>query len=282
MELFNYKITSQNYQPVQFKTFRIILGMYLLLHFLFLLPYSTEMFSEEGIFAQPELNFTYGYFPDWLYQFDSAMQVKLFFFILILASALFITGRFRRIVSFILWYGWVCLLNRNNLIINPGMPYIGWLLMACVFIPEGENNSKSWSLPNWCLLGAWLIMSLGYFVSGLDKLNSPSWLNGDTFGILLDNPLSRDTILRDWSLHIPASILRGITWLVLVIELIFLPLALFSKTRKYAWALMVGLHLSILCYIKFTDLTIGMLMIHVFTFDKNWLPVNNKLALSIK
>jgi hypothetical protein len=275
MELFNYKITAANYSAKQFVLFRAILGTYLLVHFLSLLPYCTEMFSREGIFGNPELNFTYGFFPDVLNYFDSAIFIKTFIIILAFLSLFFIFGFQRRTVSLLLWYGWACLINRNNMIINPGMPYIGWLLLMCVFIPSGENKvlnneENKWTLPSWSILGAWLIMGFGYTLSGFDKLHSPSWLNGNTFSILLNNPLSRNTDLREMSLNIPHAILQLITWGVLASEFLFLSLALFSRTRKYAWILMVLMHLCILCYINFTDLTIGMLMIHLFTFDREW------------
>jgi hypothetical protein len=230
------------------------------------------MFSNEGVFGNPSLNFSYGFFPDILNYYDSYLFVRGFLIVLILLSILFISGIKRRVVSVLLWYGWACLLNRNNMIINPGMPYIGWLLLACTFVPEGENQrNHNWTIPSYVIFAAWLIMSLGYTLSGFDKLHSPSWINGSTFSILLENPLSRNTVLREISLNIPATVFHFITWAALLCELLFLPLSLFARTRKYAWTGMVIMHLGILCYINFTDLTIGMLMIHLFTFDPAWL-----------
>jgi hypothetical protein len=274
MDLVDHKISTESYSSKQFIFFRAVLGTYLFFHFLFLFSYAAEMFSNEGIFGAANLNFTYGFFPNILNYCDSAFFVKIFIGILTLLSLLFIFGIQRRLVSILLWYGWACLINRNNMIINPGMPYIGWLLLAAAFIPSGENkDTGNWVLPEWCLYGAWLLMGVGYTLSGLDKLHSPSWVNGNTFSILLENPLSRNTILREMSLLIPPFVLQLITWSVLISELLFLPLAIFKGTRKYAWMLMVIMHLSILCYINFSDLTIGMLMIHLFSFDVKWLPV---------
>ncbi|MEJ6830928.1 MAG: hypothetical protein QNK61_12115, partial [Akkermansiaceae bacterium] len=42
----------------QFTFFRIVLGSYLLWHFLGLLPYGTEIFSDQGIISDGSLNFT--------------------------------------------------------------------------------------------------------------------------------------------------------------------------------------------------------------------------------
>jgi hypothetical protein len=38
------------------------------------------------------------------------------------------------IFAFILWYQWACLLNINVFISNPGIPYVGWLLLAHAFL----------------------------------------------------------------------------------------------------------------------------------------------------
>ena len=68
------------------------------------------------------------------------------------------------------------------------------------------------------------------------------------------------------------------TWAVLFIEMAFLPLALFKPTRKWIWLAMIVMHLGILLIVDFADLTLGMLMIHWFTFDSNWLKPKPKTS----
>ncbi|WP_113960415.1 hypothetical protein [Roseimicrobium gellanilyticum] len=48
-------------------------------------------------------------------------------------------------------------------------------------------------------------------------------------------------------------------------ELLFLPLSLHRLTRAAAWAALVLMHAGILLVVDFADLSIGMLMIHLFT-----------------
>ncbi len=55
------------------------------------------------------------------------------------------------------------------------------------------------------------------------------------------------------------------------LEALFLPLCLWSRTRPLAWAGIVGMHLGILLVVNFADLTTGMLMVHLFTFDPRWI-----------
>lgn len=56
------------------------------------------------------------------------------------------------------------------------------------------------------------------------------------------------------------------------LEVLFLPLCLMRQTRLVAWSLMIGMHLSILIVVDCMDLTFGMVMFHLLTFDPEWFP----------
>ena len=60
------------------------------------------------------------------------------------------------------------------------------------------------------------------------------------------------------------------TWAALIVELLFLPLSFCLTTRKVACLAMIGLQIAILCLVNFADLTIAMLLVHLFTFDPRW------------
>ena len=59
----------------QFTFFRILFGSFLTWHFLALIPYGTELFSNEGLIGDASLNPTYGLFPNPLYIFDGPLAV---------------------------------------------------------------------------------------------------------------------------------------------------------------------------------------------------------------
>jgi predicted DCC family thiol-disulfide oxidoreductase YuxK len=143
------------------------------------------------------------------------------------------------------------------------------MLLACALVPE--TSKGKWAMPKALYWGAWLILSLGYTVSGVHKLGSPSWVDGTAILRLLDNPLARDVPWREWLLHGPAFIPEAMAFFSLGLELLFLPLALFRWTRPWVWLAMAGMHLGILALVSFADLTLGILMIHLFTFDSGWL-----------
>jgi hypothetical protein len=273
----------KHYNPYQFSAFRIILGIYLVIHFVSLMPYAAEVWSNVGLLPDARLNITHGYFPSVLNVHDSPGFVQVFLGLLAVCAMLFLLGIQRQAVSLLLWYGWVCLFDRNNLILNPGIPIIGWLLLCCAVVPGGEPLSLSpkgredWRFPSLLFIGAWIIMSVGYSISGFDKFRSPSWRDGTAIIHLLNNPLARDWWLRTTILSLPQAVLHIMTWGVLFLEMAFLPFAIWSKSRKWIWLLMIFMHLGILLIVDFADLTIGVLMIHWFTFDSRWLGRHNTL-----
>jgi predicted DCC family thiol-disulfide oxidoreductase YuxK len=263
--------------PWQFTFFRILFGSYLSIHFAMLVPYAAELFSRDGLIGNPALNPTAGLFPNPL-----ALDLPPVFatgFVLGLCglALLFTAGFMRPLMAGLLWFGWSALFHRNNLIANPSLPYIGLMLALCVLVPRGEPWSlgerryAEWAMPKWVFRTAWILLAVGYLFSGLTKLYSESWVDGSAMTHLLMNPLARPGIIRDGILALPEGWLKLSTWLVLAAELSFAPLALWRCARPWAWLLMVLLHLGIVAMIDFADLSFGMLIIHVFTFDPRWL-----------
>jgi hypothetical protein len=258
-----------------FAWFRSIFGLYLLVHFVPLIPWAGEVWGNSGLVPDARVNLTYGVLPDVLSHF-SDLQIQVLIIAMTFLSAVLASGYWRPISALLLWMGWVLLFNRNNFIANPSLPFIGWLLLVCAVVPSGEKRwfeksaQSDWTFPRLLFIASWVIMAASYSISGFDKLNAPSWRDGTALLHLLENPLARPSGLRDIMLTAPTWLLSVMTYTVLSIELCFLPLALYRRTRKWIWIAMVFTHVSILVFVDFADLTMGMLMIHVFTFDPTW------------
>lgn len=257
--------------------FRILLGLYLIYHFADLVPYAEELFGTQMPY-DPKISPVYGIFPNILNYVNATYFIVFAVFI----SILFTIEYHPRICSFILWYCWAALFNRNVLILNPGLPYVGWILIAMTLVERDPNRVlfdtdyrflkyiQQDRLPKRVFWAAWILMATGYTYSGLHKLMvSPSWVDGTALQHVLESCLARDNILRDMMVQFPL-VLKFSTWFSLFLEISFLPLGVFYRTRFIFWVVYLGFHLGILFLINFSDLTIGVLMIHIMTFDWTW------------
>lgn len=261
----------------QFAAFRIVFGGYLAVHFAQLVPYASELFSGAGVLPDPRANPIYGILPNALAYWNTPHFATGFVLALAILSILFAAGIARHAVAVLLWYGWACLFNRNVLISNPSIPYVGLLLVLSLLVPAREpfqmgrrNTGAGFYMPATVFWSAWALMAAGYTFSGLAKLQSPSWIDGSALFHVLSSPLARSTALTHFMLEQP-MLLAGTTWAVLLLEVLFVPLAIWYRTRIHAWMSMVALHLAIVAFIDFADLSAGMLMVHLFTVDQRWL-----------
>ena len=261
---------------MHFALLRVALGSYLFAHFLMLVPYAGELFSTRGMLPDASLLPSAGVFPNLLARAEPGFAEG-FVGALTMVSLLFAAGIYRRVCAVFLWFGLATLFNRNPFISNPSIPYVGWLLLACTIIP-GEKHFRpplprsrdSFEVPPILVVGAWLLLGLGYSLSGVHKLGSPSWLDGTALRHVLALPLARDTALHAFLLSLPSFVYQGLTWGALFAELSALPLFLIQRTRPYAWLGLVLMQLGILTLLDFVDLTLGMVLFHLFLFDPAW------------
>jgi predicted DCC family thiol-disulfide oxidoreductase YuxK len=264
----------------QYSIFRGALALYLLVHFLHLAPYAGELFSSEGVLADAADSPLIGLFPNVLAAADSPLFATAF---VLLGAALAIPfgiGLWDRAAAVLLWYVWACLLGRMPLISNPGLPYVGWMLLAHAFVPAAPYGSwrargrpdprGGWTMPPLIFAAAWLLMAAGYSFSGVTKLVSPSWIDGTALMHVLESPLARPTPLRELMLSLPRVLLQMLTWSLLAFEVLFLPLALVPRLRPFLWLGMLAMHFGIIAFVAFADLTLGMVMLHLFTFQPAW------------
>lgn len=258
-----------------FMLFRVCMGLYLFVHFLGLLPYAAELFSDAGVLRDPDLNAAQGFFAPVADVLASPFAANALVAALAGLSLAFAAGLWRRGVALALWAGWAYLLARNNGILNPGIPYIGLVLLLCVLVPKGEGRALGakragpWSMPREIMVVAWLALAAGYTFSGYTKLVSPNWFNGNAMHLMLDNPLARGGGVIAM---IPKWVFALATWGTIALELAALPMAVHPRTRKWVWLALTTMHLGVLATIGFADLTFGMLVTHLFVANPKWLP----------
>jgi len=271
---------SNGWTGGQYSVFRCVLGGYLLIHFLHLVPWGAEVFSNVGMLAEASASPLYPIFPNLLFLWDSPAVVITVLVAGAVLAAAFALGKRDRIAALALWYVWACLFTRNPLISNPGLPFVGWILIAHTFVPSRPYGSwdargrvdpdGGWRLSASIHTAAWVVMAIGYSYSGLTKLASPSWLDGSALVHVLSNPLARPTVLREALLGLPHAVTAIATWSALGLEIAFAPLAIFRRLRPWLWLAMLGMHLSLMTLIDFADLSAGMVMLQFFCFDPAW------------
>jgi predicted DCC family thiol-disulfide oxidoreductase YuxK len=252
----------------QYAIYRFLLGACVAVHFLHLIPWGGEVFSSAGMLAVAAASPLLELFPSVLRLADGPLMVATVLGVGAAAGVMLAVGRHDRIAAFIAWYVLACLFTRNPLIANPGLPYLGWMLLAHLFMPKPAMN---WRMPRELYLAAWVVLALSYSYSGYTKLLSPSWVAGDTVGFVLQNPLARDYFLRDWALALPVPALQIVTWTILYVELVFALLVLSARLRPLLWGAMLVVQFGFLFLLNFPDLTAPMLLVHLLTFDPGWL-----------
>ena len=265
----------------QYSLCRALLGIYLFVHFAALLPWAAQVFSDREVLpanASPFLRL----FPNVLGVSDSPVVVVSLLTVAAVASICFSAGLYDRTAALVVWYALACLSGRNPLIANPSLPFVGWLLLWHVCLPASPYGSWSararldprggWCVPPWLFAAAWVVMSVGYSYSGYTKLVSPSWVDGTALARVVNNPLARPTVVRDLAVAAPSIALRYATWGTLALEFAYAPLALIRRARPWIWVAMVGLHMGFMVLIDFNELSLGMVLLHLFTFDPQWVP----------
>jgi predicted DCC family thiol-disulfide oxidoreductase YuxK len=287
MGVFAFLHRVKRHSSGQFALFRVVFGLWLTWHFATLAPWAAELFSAQGVLADPTLSPLHGIFPNplvWI----GAPSFAVAWCVLGAVLGLLLALGWRRVpVCLALWLVWAALFNRNPLIANPSIPYVGMMLILMALVPDGEAlrwrgraraPGRPWAMPLGVYAAAWLLMAVGYTFSGLEKLQSPSWLDGSAFTHVLQNPLARLGPLRDWALSLPGWLHSVATWGALAAETLFLPLSLSSRGRKWAWSLLAAMHLGLLAVLDFGSISAGMLLLHAFTFDPSWLPARIERA----
>jgi hypothetical protein len=270
----------------QYSVYRALFGVYLAIHYFRLVAWGPELFSKEGLLPIPSLSPLAHLFPNVLTIWNSPLFVQALMVVATCLSFLFAIGLWDRAAAGLLWYLGACLLGRNPLIANPALPYVGWLLLAHTFLPEtpygslmarirGKSNA-GWRMAPSIYLVAWIVMAIGYTYSGAMKMTSPSWCDGSALERILSNPLARPGNIRLWLLALPSALLKCATWTSLGLEIAFAPLALFRRARPWIWSAMLCLHLGLLLLISFPDLTAGMVLLHLFTFNPAWLRCSRR------
>ncbi len=254
----------------RFALVRITLGLLLAWEFATLAPFAARLFGDAG-----PVSTIHPLLPDSIVLVRGALAHGFLHAVLACVAMSFALGFARRSCAALLWLGWALVVNGIPTVAVPSDGFVGWLLLAALLIPEGEPRwptapAKSWSLPTPVVPTAWLALAAGYAVSGVGKLESPSWIDGSALALVLSGPVARDGFAAAALLELPAPLLRAATWAALALELGFPAMCLWVWTRAVAWVLMVLFHLAILLLLDVTTVSLAMLIFHALVLEEPW------------
>lgn len=215
----------------QYSIYRAILAVYLLMHFIPLLPLGP---------ANP--------WPVLGIVFRAAGVVLGVFFGI---------GLYDRAAALALGCLWLCLFVRAPLLANPSTLLIAGLLLAHVFVPPAPYGSWAargrldpgggWRMPPAIFAAAWIVFALGYATGGAWEMQNAEW------GMQKENPCFSFGILRS------------------AFCIVFAPLALLPRLRPWLWSITLMMQLALFARIDAIDGSLDMVMYHLFAFDPGWI-----------
>lgn len=263
------RVRTSWYPARQFAVLRSLLGAYLAVRYARLLPYADELFGPGGMPVTPSARGL----PNPLI-LEPGLATA-FLILLLLAAITFAAGLARRASALVSWYGLACLLAKNTSITEPSIEFIGWLLLATVLVPLGEGLAPGrwrpdpdWHMPPALYYGAWTVFAVAYGMSGWAKLSSAAWTGGSALADLAAFPAA-----HPWAAAIPAFASRPLTWLALSLELLCPLLSLHRLGRALAWVGLSAMHLAMMVVLAGAEVALGMLLFHLFLFDRRWLSM---------
>ncbi|MCS6851421.1 MAG: DUF393 domain-containing protein [Gemmataceae bacterium] len=166
--------------------------------------------------------------------------------------------------------------------LTSGFPPWSWLLLAHALTPPAPYGSWAargridpaggWQMPPRLFAAAWTLLSLSYLIAGGLKLADPAWRDGTALARLLTNAPNQSDLMTRLAATLPGTLWAVLTWSVLIAQLAFGPLALVRRARPWIWATLLSGHVGTLIVLGFDEITAGMVLAHLLTFDPGWVP----------
>lgn len=252
---------SENYDWITF--FRISIGIFILLHFISILPDFNALFSTKGIIPSDILDV---YVPNYIITLPKIIhffgglgiteQVVILGFkiIYILFALLLAIGFYPRIIAFLLLFLQIALIKGSSFYGYGVDFFTSMSLFYLILIPSDYEYSfrtflnqriKKINLTPYRRLFQ-LHLSIAYFFSGFDKMLGFNWWNGESIWKAVHLPFVNKDFNFDFTIlaHYPI-ILIVIGWATIIIEMCYPIFIWMPKTRKIWLYLTISMHLGI-------------------------------------
>ncbi|MFZ3229638.1 MAG: hypothetical protein WA160_05505 [Pseudobdellovibrio sp.] len=162
------------------------------------------------------------------------------------------------LVFFSLWLVLFLFFVRHPLVRSIHIDYLGWLAFLNIFIP---SNKKT--IPVDIANASWIFFAVEYFFSGIKKLTVYEWNSGKAIDLIFKTEVARFKLSDDLS-NVMSLSSPALCYFVIGVELSALFLIWNKQLRIVILLLSIMLHLGILVFLRIQDLTIGLLIFHLF------------------
>ncbi len=243
---------------------RAAIGVYLAVHYALIVPFAAEIYGRSGTLPDARLN---PIVVPGASLIDHVATPPVFVGAMVVLACLLAFGIGTRACAALLWLGGMALFHRNQLTLNPAMPFLGLWLVSQVVERRSDVRDVTRIL--------WTVAAAAYGYSGLCKLLSPAWASGEAVPLILAGPLGRGG-LTDALAILPAWIGRALTFSALAVELAYVPLAFVPRARPWLWLATMLLHAGLVATVSIADISLGMMAFHVALFDASWLPARSQ------
>jgi uncharacterized membrane protein YphA (DoxX/SURF4 family) len=212
--------------------------------------------------------------PVMFFTTDDMFVIILCFALWVLSSIALIVGFKTRWAAFVAWFLTMCFFARNSNVKNGGDDIAQIAVFLLMFLPS--DRALSWDsrkrvgqqmVEPWGVRILQMQVCLMYTATGLAKLKGGvggTWLSGTSLHYVFN-----DLALTRWSyaqFPVPLWLSAPSGYVALFWEVCFIPLVLYSKTRKYAIWFGAAFHVAI-----FLSLEVGWFSVYSLALYPVWL-----------
>lgn len=160
-------------------------------------------------------------------------------------------------------------ININYTLLQLHYSYLAICLLHYIIFKEDplalSGKWGKWTIDSRYLMG--FLFNLTFTISGFSKCFYSPWLDGSAFRFLVSRPYQLSLSLDLKSLDL--TVLAALSYVVLLIEIMSLPLFLFRKTRLIGWIINVIFHLFIFSFMPdIRNISSALLISFIYIFDR--------------
>lgn len=266
-----------NYTFNYFKKITFVISLFSSAFFMSLAYSGKEIFSNQGVYPNHQI-FSPHFFPSFLFLNDSSTTIIVSAVCAGILSFLLNYERARKAVALILWYMIASFSSRNPIVQSLAFDYLGIILMILFLIP---TKKESWQMPALLLTGYNFVFALAYTASGISKCFSEPWIEGSAVPMILSSGRGMNIWLTNFILSWPTTFLSLGSYTFLLIEILALPLFLFSsKTRNFYFFSILFMHFCIGVTTYITKMSVTIIFAHLLLnpiFIQKIFPVKHQM-----